>query len=828
MNQDFHYYGTYVAAKVAGFTDQEAAAIAYAGQYVDDSSTEMLFSGDTPYITDFTPVRTVQTQKEIFKNYSLKLLTEELQNETARVWSCFHFLPGNYVDGIKKSYSGPKNNSCTGDSWTYDKKAEKQFKLLCLPNSEIGREMINDITEHHKTQKHYLQMVGLRMHTLADTWAHMYHAGLSAWFINDSSDVVELGPDMKPNHERIIWVYDPFFPDSLKLHKYACTNVGAFYNSFSYLGHGRMGSFPDYGFKRYAYKPNWSSSRIQKNNQADFLNAFKQMVQAMQCIRSGRYFNNELAPLPKNIEDAVKGVIATEDLNQSNAWKKAVTDLKYAAPPDYNPQKLLEDYKKTKSRDSDYYSFNYAALRHVDLVKSILRRNDIYIDEVSAQNNVKLKLKNKGKNLHFGAAIKCIDTYCYPRVLSPGVELSFINPGGELKSGDVVEIRTRESGVDRKYPYLMAWETPALYYHAREFGMNRSKWLIEKKGAAAGTLLPPGSEITIRNVHFTNKSYLEPYHSLVPPAGDYLTTKASSGKNEQLWLIEQSSAPRYYYIFNKKSQNVIQVRGASRDNLAMVEQHHFQGAEHQKFQLIARENGYFQIQAAHSGKMLDVDCASLAQNTRVIQYQDNGKDNQKFALISCGDGYCYIVPKHSGKPLKVDNESLTAGAAVLQYYDNRYDYQKFILESAGSNRVKIKMVHSGKYVTIKDGSRADLAPVVQMGDKGGNAPEQLFEMLCLDGGSLYSFKNVGSGLNLDVDCVSCEDNTPVIQYHNNGRDNQKFHVLDCDGGYKRIVSKHAGKCLCVREARKEDGAALVQYHEESPEYEMFRFVCADY
>ena len=40
MNMDFHYYATYLAARVAGYEKEEAKTIAYAAQYVDERSEE--------------------------------------------------------------------------------------------------------------------------------------------------------------------------------------------------------------------------------------------------------------------------------------------------------------------------------------------------------------------------------------------------------------------------------------------------------------------------------------------------------------------------------------------------------------------------------------------------------------------------------------------------------------------------------------------------------------------------------------------------------------------------------------------------------------------
>lgn len=36
MNKDFHYYATYLAALLAGFSKEETDIIAYAAQFVDD------------------------------------------------------------------------------------------------------------------------------------------------------------------------------------------------------------------------------------------------------------------------------------------------------------------------------------------------------------------------------------------------------------------------------------------------------------------------------------------------------------------------------------------------------------------------------------------------------------------------------------------------------------------------------------------------------------------------------------------------------------------------------------------------------------------------
>jgi Tfp pilus assembly protein PilF len=60
MDKDFHYYGTYVAARLAGYEPSESQVVAYAAQYVDDSYDEYILRKGQHY-TDSRPIPTDQT-----------------------------------------------------------------------------------------------------------------------------------------------------------------------------------------------------------------------------------------------------------------------------------------------------------------------------------------------------------------------------------------------------------------------------------------------------------------------------------------------------------------------------------------------------------------------------------------------------------------------------------------------------------------------------------------------------------------------------------------------------------------------------------------------
>ena len=100
MDQDFHYYGTYYAARAAGgFNRQEATAIAKASNFVDFLSNEA-YGGYWQIIRE--------TAKQAGHRYDVlgKIdhprytfqggLSVGIESGSGGLWSSYHFLPGNY------------------------------------------------------------------------------------------------------------------------------------------------------------------------------------------------------------------------------------------------------------------------------------------------------------------------------------------------------------------------------------------------------------------------------------------------------------------------------------------------------------------------------------------------------------------------------------------------------------------------------------------------------------------------------------------------------------------------------------------------------------
>ncbi len=542
MNIDFHYYGTYVAACLAGYYFDQAQTIAHAAQYVDDSDEIMLKDSlGRYYITDFTPVPTVQGLSDMLdKNFRW---SEGALKSIADIWVPFHFLPGNYGDiPVTQIYSGPASDKGTLFKWTFDDESAKQFKLLCQPNSLLVKRMINDIVINHSDKDYLLPMIGMRMHVLADTWAHMYYIGMPAWFINDAKEQVYKieGTTKTPVKWQRIWPWD----DSTDILQGETATPNALaYNSIVYLGHGRMGHLPDYPYLKYQYGPQWSKNEITKDNPAYFLQAFKQLTKALSCIKNKEPFDiNSYADLPAETEAVITKILTTKVNDQSQTWRDHIGKIKVnnvalALPEIYDKDLWLNKLKTMKLpiEKTDYYYFNVSSLLHLNLVRDSLAAYNIYIDSIPREDIVSTKFRCKAGK-YIGPTDKKSKSQYYPQMQSNGITLQIIKQTPKLlTSGDIIEIKTTETNVG-EYNFLGAWETTALYYYTREWDISKQKWQIEKVNTSGDTLIRDGDQVRFKNMNFDKKPYMCTYDYWL--GGTYLTTQSSGSRDNAIWIME--------------------------------------------------------------------------------------------------------------------------------------------------------------------------------------------------------------------------------------------------------------------------------------------------
>ncbi len=127
----------------------------------------------------------------------------------------------------------------------------------------------------------------------------------------------------------------------------------------------------------------------------------------------------------------------------------------------------------------------------------------------------------------------------------------------------------------------------------------------------------------------------------------------------------------------------------------------------------ANISGTFTMTARHSGQLVDVSGASLANGGDVIQWPATGGNNQKWKIETTGGIYYSIINVNSGKALDVYGASTANGADIIQYDYKAGTNQQWKINSLGNGYYSIINRKSGLSVDVAGASTAQGANVLQ-------------------------------------------------------------------------------------------------------------------
>ena len=328
MQEDFHYYATYCAAIMAGYTPKESRVICYSAQFVDLCSKTFLASVKGP-----RAAATTQISAELV-DQQMDLLGVQ---EVTRIWASFHFLPYDLYAPLKRK----------------SKAYKMKYRMICNSNGDLLVDTVN------LAKGKSLQAVGIAMHVLADTWAHKNFAGTPSMVINNTdSYFFEVMPAEEGVAARPIrFVHNPGAKDDIENATYVNSIPSDHETNVMNLGHGRAGHLPDYSFIRYKYMPAWGNYKtVLKDNPSDYLHAFAQMVYAMKYLlgevpefEKEQYAWDVIAPFREEIE----GIFAKRQLDDSADWKAFGEKISGEEIPDFDLNLYKEEYKSAEKDQKD-------------------------------------------------------------------------------------------------------------------------------------------------------------------------------------------------------------------------------------------------------------------------------------------------------------------------------------------------------------------------------------------------------------------------------------------------------------------------------------------
>ena len=367
MQIDFHYYATYCAAYLAGYSHDECMEICYSAQFVDLCTVSFLSRVKGP-----RSAATTQLQLETMDNRTDFLGLQYI----TRIWASFHFLPYDL-------YADPKKGG---------KRYKNKYRLICNTNGALLVDTVG------LARNSTLQAVGIAMHVLADTWAHKYFAGIPSLVINNTDfHFTELVEKNGETIERPVkFIHSPGAPDDIENGVYVNTLHRYNENSIMNLGHGRAGHLPDLSFARYKYVPAWGNyEEILKDNPSDFYHAFAQMVYAMKYLRgvhetfeTGRYDTEAVGPL----KEKINGIFTKRQLDSCADWKALGEQLSGREIEEFDLEKYVSEYTSADAEKKDETflgKFFIAALKQKSMVTNRIYSSGSLLAGISVDFNEK-------------------------------------------------------------------------------------------------------------------------------------------------------------------------------------------------------------------------------------------------------------------------------------------------------------------------------------------------------------------------------------------------------------------------------------------------------
>lgn len=307
MDQDFHYYGTYYAARTSGsFTPDQARLIALSANFIDFLN-ESTYAGYWKLVDEANAeVATLRAPRYTFQG---NLSGTGLSPEDG-LWASYHFTPGNHalpdgtpslaeVHGARVAERLPEHVVREISDFI----DARHHTSLNRPLSALSRALVIDaigcattpadlerILEHTVggtailesgeraalLERFRLILLGVRAHVIADTWAHQDWSAANDklntyWDVNGAS----LGrQSIDYQDEGDTW-------HNVVLSATKSDTFKAVPNGTSYIGHGWMGHFPDYSFVKYRYKPCWRPADAEpfvRDNPTEYRHAFLELT----------------------------------------------------------------------------------------------------------------------------------------------------------------------------------------------------------------------------------------------------------------------------------------------------------------------------------------------------------------------------------------------------------------------------------------------------------------------------------------------------------------------------------------------------------------------
>jgi hypothetical protein len=172
--------------------------------------------------------------------------------------------------------------------------------------------------------------------------------------------------------------------------------------------------------------------------------------------------------------------------------------------------------------------------------------------------------------------------------------------------------------------------------------------------------------------------------------------------------------------------------------------------------------------------------------------------------IRTGDSYAMEQLNGSGTNLSVSNVN-ASGLSRLQY--------GWSIGTGGTDvfyptaYYRFLNLNSGLVLDVNGASTANGGGIIQWPQNGGNNQQWSVTV----SGGYYKITNRNSGLVLDVDGASTAAAAGIVQWPWNGGSNQQWQLTSSSAGVYKVTNQNSGLVLDVNSASTTNGATIIQW-----------------
>lgn len=312
----------------------------------------------------------------------------------------------------------------------------------------------------------------------------------------------------------------------------------------------------------------------------------------------------------------------------------------------------------------------------------------------------------------------------------------------------------------------------------------------------------------------------------------------------------------------------------SKDNGAQVQLYDYLGNPHQQFILYDCGEGYYQLVARNSGKVVEIPQSSKGNGEWIKIYDNNGTHTQQWAVVEnrydeASAVTLYTDAGYKGKAVTLsegtynlsrmglynltDNDmsslKVTPGFKVTIYEGDNFNgksksyiaSESFVGEewndkmsslkveaygkSGLSGDYKLQNRNSGKFLDLDNNNTDNNTAIVQYDDEGIDAT-QIWTLTEIGGEKgVYSIcTSVNKRQGMDVADWSKNDGAQVQLYEYSGHRNQQFIVVEKGDGYYQFVSRLSGKVIEIPSSSKDNGEWIKLYDNNGTNTQQWKFV----